>query len=155
MLAFPWKIVIKSLYIYLFTLIARFPYSAHRYTRVTMYGSHNKGEAGEETMKRIWILALAAIGALLLIEAPSWGKLDVANCGTRHAATRCHVAHHNNPYGMAGRGNIYGRTDTTVYSPGVSNSRFYYGTDPDPRIVFELRRDPSYARASSSGARAG
>jgi hypothetical protein len=106
-------------------------------------------------MKRIWILALAAIGALLLIEAPSWGKLDVANCGTRHAATRCHVAHHNNPYGMATRGNIYGRTDTTVYSPGVDNSRFYYGTDPDPRIVFELRRDPSYARASSSGARAG
>jgi hypothetical protein len=106
-------------------------------------------------MKNICILALAAIGALLLVEAPSWGKLDVANCGTRHTATRCHVAHHNNAYGMTARGNVYGRADSTIYSPGYGNSRFYYGTDPDPRIVFELHRDPSYARASSSAAMRG
>jgi hypothetical protein len=106
-------------------------------------------------MKKICILALAAIGALLLIEAPSWGKLDVANCGRRHAATRCHIAHHDNPYGMTARGNIYGRVDSSSYVPSFGNSRFYYGTDPDPRILFELHRDPSYARASSSGARAG
>jgi hypothetical protein len=106
-------------------------------------------------MKKICILALAAIGALVLVEAPSWGKLDLASCGrnSRHAATRCHVAHHNNPYGMTARGNIYGQAGSTFYSPGYGNSRFYYGTDPDPRIVFELHRDPSYARASSGGAR--
>jgi hypothetical protein len=104
-------------------------------------------------MKKICVLALAAIGALLLIEAPSWGKLDVASCArnSRHTATRCHVAHHNNPYGMTARGNIYGRADSTIYSPGSGNSRFYYGTDPDPRIVFELHRDPSYLRATRSG----
>src|SRR5215471_3627599 len=105
-------------------------------------------------MKKICILALAAIGALLLVEAPSWGKLDVASCrgNSRHATTRCHVAHHNNPYGMTVRGNIYGRFDSTIL-PGYDNSRFYYGTDPDPRIVFELHRDPSYTRATSALAR--
>jgi hypothetical protein len=104
-------------------------------------------------MKKICILALAAIGALLLVEAPSWGKLDVASCGrnSRHATTRCHAAHHNNPYGMTVRGNSYGQADSTIYSPGYGNSRFYYGTDPDPRIAFELHRDPSYARASFLG----
>jgi len=97
-------------------------------------------------MKKIYVLALAAIGALLLIEGSSWGKLDVAACGrhSRHSATRCHVAHHNNPYGMALRGNIYGQADSAIYSPG--SVPFYYGTDPDPRIVFELHRDPSWAR---------
>jgi hypothetical protein len=104
-------------------------------------------------MKKICVWALAAIGALLLVEAPSWGKLNLATCGSnsRHAATRCHIAHHNNPYGMTARGNIFGRTDSTIYSPGFGNARFYYGTDPDPRIVFELHRDPSYARAMRSG----
>jgi hypothetical protein len=217
-------------------------------------------------MKRICVLALAVIGALLLVEPPSWGK-DIASCGsnTRHPVTRCHVAHrnlgvktadgsrqnkrrpslssipvpppanrardipvtkgslrqltdfgqgqshdpsresdqalsacltcpnlvqgfteptllayqkprtarlvhssapgakaargslqmgyHNNSYGMITGGNVYERIDNTIYSPGFGNSRFYYGTDPDPRIVFELHRDPSYARASSSQAR--
>jgi hypothetical protein len=98
-------------------------------------------------MKKICILALAAIGGLFLIEAPSWGKLDVANCGTRHAATRCHVTHHNSAYGMTVRGNIYGPIGSTIYSPGFGHSRYYYGTDPDPRIVFELHRDPSWARS--------
>jgi len=95
-------------------------------------------------MKKIYVLALAAIGALLLIEGSSWGKLDVAACGrnSRHSATRCRVAHHHNPYGMALLGNIYGQADGAIYSPGS----FYYGTDPDPRIVFELHRDPSWAR---------
>jgi hypothetical protein len=99
-------------------------------------------------MNRICVLALAAIGALLLVEAPSWGKLDVASCGRNsgHQATRCHVVHHNNAYGMTVRGNIYERANSTIYSPGFGNSRFYYGTDPDPRIVFELHRDPSWAR---------
>ena len=224
------------------------------------------GERGEETMKKICILALTAIGALLLIEAPSWGK-DVSSCASnsRRPVTRCHAAHgnlgvetadasrqrkarlnllfipvpapanrsrdipvakgslrqlkkfgqaqsrgpsgdsghalpaclicpslvqrfpeltlathqnprtarlidssarrakaagrsrqmgyHNNVYGMIVGGNIYERVDSAIYSPGFGNSRFYYGTDPDPRIVFELHRDPSYARASSSGAR--
>jgi hypothetical protein len=106
-------------------------------------------------MKKICVLTLAAIGGLLLIEAPSWGKLDVASCArnSRHAGTRCHVAHHNNPYGMTVRGNIYGQVGGTIYSPGYGNSRFYYGTDPDPRIVFELHRDPSWARAQASGIR--
>ena len=106
-------------------------------------------------MKKICVLALAAIGGLLLIEAPSWGKLDVASCSrnSRHPATRCHVVHHNNPYSMTVGGSIYERVKSTIYSAGFGNSRFYYGTDPDPRIVFELHRDPSYARASSSGAR--
>jgi hypothetical protein len=99
-------------------------------------------------MKKVCMLALAAIGALLLVEAPSWGKLDVANCGrTSRPTTRCHVAHHNNPYGMTIRGNIYERLESTIYSPGFGHSRYYYGTDPDPRIVFELHRDPSWARS--------
>jgi hypothetical protein len=212
-------------------------------------------------MKRICVLALAVVCALLLVEAPSWGK-DVARCGSnpRHPLTRCHVAHRNlgvnttdgsrqrkrhpslssipvpspanrargflrqltnfgqrqsrDPWGQSGRalsayltgpnlvqgfpnrtllpgqkprtaslvdssalgaraargsrqigyhnnntygmivvGNIYERIDSTIYSPGFVNSRFYYGTDPDSRIVFELHRDPSYERASSSGVR--
>jgi hypothetical protein len=217
-------------------------------------------------MKRICVLALVVIGALLLVEAPSWGK-DIASCGSnsRHPVTRCHVAHrnlgvetadasqqrkrrpnllsipvprpanrlrdipaakgslrqlkdfsrgqsrdrwgdkgqalsacltcpslvqgfteptllahqklrtarlvdssapgekasrgsrqmdyYNNSYGMIVGGNVYERIDHTVYSPGFDNSRFYYGSDPDPRIVFELHRDPSYARASSSQVR--
>jgi hypothetical protein len=54
------------------------------------------GETGEETMKKIFILALTAIGALLLIEAPSWGK-GVSSCrsNSRHPVTRCHVVHRN------------------------------------------------------------
>jgi hypothetical protein len=217
-------------------------------------------------MKRICVLAFAVIGALLSVEAPSWGK-DVASCGSnpRHPVTRCHVAHrnlgvkiaegnrlkkrrpslssipvpppanwsrdipvtkgslrqskdfgqgqsrdpsgnsgqalsvcltcpnlvqgfpertlladqkpqtarlvdssapgakaarggrrmgyHNNFYGLIVGGNIYERVESTIYSPSFGNPRFYYGTDPDPRIVFELHRDPSYARASSSWAR--
>jgi hypothetical protein len=104
-------------------------------------------------VKKICLWALGAIGALLLVEAPSWGKLDVASCSrnSRHAATRCHVAHHNNPYGMTVGGNIYERINSTIYPPGFGNSRFYYGTDPDPRIVFELHRDPSWARAARAG----
>lgn len=100
-------------------------------------------------MKKICYLALAAVGALLIIEAPSWGKLVVATCGgnSRHPATRCHVVHHNNPYGMAVGGNSYERSNSSIYSPGFGNSRYYYGTDPDPRIVFELHRDPSWARS--------
>lgn len=100
-------------------------------------------------MKKICILALAAIGGLLIIEAPSWGKLDVASCGrnSRHQATRCHVVRPNNPYGMTVGGNIYERAKSSIYSPGFGTSRYYYGTDPDPRIVFELHRDPSWARS--------
>ena len=103
-------------------------------------------------MKKICVLALAAIGALLLVEAPSWGKLDIAGCSrnSRYPATRCHVVHHNNAYGMTVRGNIYGQADSNIYPPGYGSSRFYYGTDPDPRIVFELHRDPSWARSTSS-----
>jgi hypothetical protein len=101
-------------------------------------------------MKKIYVLALAAVGALLLIEGSSWGKLDVAACGrnSRHSATRCHVAHHHNPYGMALRGNIYGQADGAIYSYGYSHGPipFYSETDPDPRIAFELHRDPSWAR---------
>ncbi len=217
-------------------------------------------------MKRICVLALAVIGALLSVEAPLWGK-DVASCGSnpRHPVTRCHVAHRNlgvktaegsrqrkrrpslssipvpspanwsrdipatkgavrqlkdfgqgqsrdpsgnsgqalsvcltcpnlvqglperalladqkprtarlvdssapgakaaggsrhtgyqnNSYGLIVGSNIYERVESTIYSSGFGNSRFYYGTDPDPRIVFELHRDPSYERASSSRAR--
>ena len=91
-------------------------------------------------MKKIYVLALAAVGALLLIEGSSWGKLDVAACGRHSRATRCHVTHHHNPYGMALRGNIYGQAYGAI--PGS----VYYETDPDPRIVFELHRDPSWAR---------
>jgi len=101
-------------------------------------------QRGGETMKKIYVLALAAVGALLLIEGSSWGKLDVAACGRNSRATRCHVAHHHNPYGMALRGNIYGQAYGAIYSPG--SVPFYYETDPDPRIVFELHRDPSWAR---------
>ena len=110
-------------------------------------------------MKNICILALAAISALLLVEAPSWGKLDVASCGrnSRHPATRCHVVHHNNPYGLAVGGAIYERVKSAIYSPGYGNSRFYCALiqNPNPRIVFELHRDPSYAGASSSAAARG
>jgi hypothetical protein len=104
-------------------------------------------------MKKICVLALAAIGALLLVEAPSWGKLDVASCArnSRQPATRCHIVRHNNPYGMTVGGNIYERVNSAIYSPGFGHSRFYYGTDPDPRIVFELHRDPSWARTGAAG----
>jgi hypothetical protein len=70
-------------------------------------------------VKKICLWALGAIGALLLVEAPSWGKLDVASCSrnSRHAATRCHVAQHNNPYGMTVGGNIYERINSTIYPP--------------------------------------
>ena len=102
-------------------------------------------------MKKIYLLLLAAIGSLLLIEGPSLGKLKVAHCG-RHSATRCHIAHHNNHYGMALRGNIYGQAGnegvggaSSIYPVGAPP--FYYGTDPDMRIVFELHRDPGWARA--------
>ena len=101
-------------------------------------------------MKKIYVLALAAIGVLLLIEGSSWGKLHVATCGRHpgHSATRCHVAHHNNHYRMAIRGNVYGQADdqSAIYPAGYVP--FYYGTDPDPRIVFELHRDPGFMRQS-------
>jgi hypothetical protein len=60
----------------------------------------------------------------LLVEVPLVGKNWTTQArNSWHSATRCHVAHHH-------------------------DSRFYYGTDPDPRNVFELHRDPSWARTS-------
>jgi hypothetical protein len=105
-------------------------------------------------MKKIYFLAFAAIGLLLLIEGPSLGKLQVASCGRHsaaHSASRCHIVHHNNQYGMALRGNIYAQADSErAFSSGliypVGSPPFYYGTDPDPRIVFELHRDPGWGR---------
>jgi len=104
----------------------------------------------EATINKIYILVAAAIGALLLIEGSSWGKLHVANCGV-HKTTRCHVIHHNNHYAKVLRGNIYGQASndgrigsSAIYATGASP--FYYGTDPDSRIVFELHRDPGWAR---------
>jgi hypothetical protein len=102
-------------------------------------------------MKKIYALVLAAIGSLLLIAGSSWGKLQVANCGRHSATTRCHAVHHNNHYGMALRGNIYGQAvNERVGGPAliypVGSPPFYYGTDPDPRIVFELHRDPGWGR---------
>jgi hypothetical protein len=104
----------------------------------------------EETMTKIYFLVLAAIASLLLIEGSSWGKLQVASCGRHsgHSVTRCHVAHHNNHYGMALRGNIYGQAanESAVGSATFYNS-IYYGSDPDARIVFELHRDPGWSRS--------
>jgi hypothetical protein len=104
-------------------------------------------------MKKIYVLALAAVGVLLLIASSSWGKLHIATCGkhSAHSATRCHVPHHNNLYGLTLRGNIYGQavSESAIYFPGGS----YYGTDPDPRIVFELHRDPGFMRNSGLSVR--
>jgi hypothetical protein len=107
-------------------------------------------------MKGIFILALGAIGLFFLIEGPSLGKLQVASCGRHsaaHSAARCHIVHHNNHYGIALRGNIYGQAGSEravgsglIYP--VGSSPFYYGSDPDPRIVFELHRDPGWGRGS-------
>jgi len=96
-------------------------------------------------MNKIYVLVLAAIGSLLLIEGPSWGRLQVANCG-RHSATRCHVVHHNNHYAKVLRGNIYGQADNESDLGSSPWSGVYYGSDPDPRIAFELRRDPGWSR---------
>ena len=80
-------------------------------------------------------------------------SIDSSAPGAKAAKGSRQMGYHNNTYGMVVGGNIYERVDSTIYSPGFGNSRFYYGTDPDSRIVFELHRDPSYERASSSGVR--
>jgi hypothetical protein len=101
-------------------------------------------------MNKIYVLVLAAIGLLLLIAGPSLGKLHVANCGKHsasHAATRCHISHHRDLYRMALRANVYAQADEYDAIYPVGSPPFYYGTDPDPRIRFELHRDPGWARS--------
>jgi hypothetical protein len=90
---------------------------------------------------------------LLADQKPRAARLVDSSAPRAKAARGGRMGYHNNSYGMIVGGNIYDRLESTIYSPGFGNSRFYYGTDPDPRIAFELRRDPSYERASSSRAR--
>ena len=84
-------------------------------------------------------------------QKPRTARLIDSSARRAKAAGRSRqMGYHNNVYGMIVGGNIYERVDSAIYSPGFGNSRFYYGTDPDPRIVFELHRDPSWVRASGS-----
>jgi hypothetical protein len=80
---------------------------------------------------------------------PMASLVDSSARRAKAAGRRRQMGYYNNVYGMTVGANIYEQL-SAIYSPGFGNSRFYYGTDPDPRIVFELHRDPSWVRASAS-----
>jgi len=47
---------------------------------------------------------------------------------------------------MGLRGNVYGQADDYDAIYPVGSVPFYYGTDPDLKIRFELHRDPGWTR---------
>lgn len=66
-----------------------------------------------------------------------------------HAVAAAHKA--VPAYGYAGPSRLaYGQADVGSCINGGYTTLGYVGCDPDPRIQFELNRDPSWARARSN-----
>jgi hypothetical protein len=91
-------------------------------------------------MKPIYVWLLAAIGALVFASTASVARQPLPNCDRHHTTTPCQVTLHGSFYARTGH---EGAVITPVHS---EFGRDYIGTDPDPRIGFQLRRDPGLDR---------